>query len=217
MIWKPACLVLIPLYGSLATVGGVEATAKSKNKGAAVYIIPQSKVVVSRLPPESLSERIAKTELQAWANTTQNTRTRKTISQILTDKSLWGKDFPSVLAHLQSFRQAGENQIAVFADKVVTTTPLKSEAEARRIAEKLQQAISETNAKPNALTQRLLSLDQGQRKSLKAEVLSYFGDDESVRVKVNSLICSRKNYRWLRSKTTWSTGKSLDCGDPDRR
>lgn len=188
MIWKLGCLLLIPLCWSLVTVGGIEASAKSSKEWAAIYRIQQSSAVVSRVRPQSPSEQISKIKRQAMVKGTQDTMTRrKTIFQILTDKSLWGKDFLTVLAHLQSFEHAGERQIAVFPDKVVTMTPLKSEAEAKRVSEKLKQAISETNAKPTPLTEKLMRLIKGERKSLKADVLRYFPDDESVRVKVNSL------------------------------
>lgn len=188
MTWKLACLLLIPLCWSLVTVGGTKASAKSSKEWAAIRRMQPSTAVSSRVQPPSPSVKNSRIKLPASVKNTQNTMTqRKTIFQILTDKSLWGKDFLSVLVHLQSFQQAGERQIAVFAEKVVTTTPLKSEAEAKRVAEKLQQAISETNARPTPLTQKLMQLNEGQREALKPEVLRYFPDDESVRVKVNSL------------------------------
>lgn len=51
-------------------------------------------------------------------NQTQQTA----LEDILTDQSLWGEDFPSVLSALPAFTQAGEQQVSVFPNRIIGRT-----------------------------------------------------------------------------------------------
>src|SRR6202043_2141355 len=44
----------------------------------------------------------------------------KSLEQILTDKRLWGRDFPKALATLPQFERAGETHIVVMHAQVVS-------------------------------------------------------------------------------------------------
>ena len=128
--------------------------------------------------------------IEASAKRLKNAKPQKrTVTQILTNKTLWGRDLLTVLAFLQSFQKANENQIAVFPTKVVTSKPLKSKDEAKRAAARLDASLDEMKKNPTPLSKKLFQLQPNgdQKKSLDADVLEYFAEDESMRVEVNSL------------------------------
>ncbi len=54
------------------------------------------------------------------------TPTGASLTQILTIDELWGDDFQAVLAYLQSWELVGEQEVAVFGDRIVGATPYES-------------------------------------------------------------------------------------------
>lgn len=126
--------------------------------------------------------------VEASVNRLKNAKLQKrTVTDILTNKNLWGKDLLTVLTVLEGFQKANESQIAVFPTKVVTTKPLKSEDEAKGVANRLEKALDEVNKNPTPFSRKIIQLNKNQKKSFDAEVLRYFSEDESIRVQVDSL------------------------------
>jgi hypothetical protein len=66
------------------------------------------------------------------------------IQKVLLDSSLWGRDFPAVLAVLRAFAAAGETTLYVFADRAAGGTPFRSSQAAQAQLAKAREA----SAKP---------------------------------------------------------------------
>lgn len=183
---KLASLLLIAICWNLAAISGVKASTKSLKEKPPFRAT--HRFSAAEFTAQAAAYRDKKTEAKLRATRQQKAKLqKKTVLQILTDKVLWGKDFLTVLAYLESFQRVNETRIAVFSDEVVTTTALKSEDEGKRAAEQLNQTIEKLTADPTPLNKNLLLRFDGQRKTLRAEVLPYFAEDESVRVRVDSL------------------------------
>jgi hypothetical protein len=105
---------------------------------------------------------------------------RRTVSQILADPTLWGPDFPSLLAQLEALQRTAERQVIVFRDRAVLSTPFKTEAEARSAAANIDRAMSELRSQPTALFNRMRS--RGAITVLPAEVIAQFPEDRTARV-----------------------------------
>ncbi len=69
--------------------------------------------------------------------------------RILKDDSLWGKDYPAVLAYIQSWNKIEETKIGIFPLVVVGTTIYKNQDEAKQKAEELSRSLQETPPLPN--------------------------------------------------------------------
>jgi hypothetical protein len=103
--------------------------------------------------------------------------------KILTDRTLWGKDFPTVLAYLQSWEQTGERKVAVFPSQVVGTTLYKTREDAQQAAMKLTRAMEAPQPRPKPEFAALLrEVPPQQPIPLRLEVIPFFPDDGSVRV-----------------------------------
>lgn len=92
-------------------------------------------------------------------NQAQQTR----IEDILTDQSLWGKDFPSVLVSLPAFTRAGEQQVAVFPDKILGRTKYtkRTAPPVARLARELKATSNRSPLSPKVrtlLSQGVISL-----------------------------------------------------------
>lgn len=180
MIRDLACLLLMAFYGNPAVISGGEAFEKSSKDGVPAKTIRQLSAVHRQKKPV--------VKHRTGVNRSRNVKMqKKTVFQILSDQALWGKDFPTVLSYLQSFENSGERQSAIFANKIVTTTPLKAEKDAKPAAERLNRSLDDLKANPTPLFQKLIQRAAGQPASLKAEILPYFAEDRSVRIEINSL------------------------------
>lgn len=122
-------------------------------------------------------------------NQTQQTA----LENILTDQSLWGKDFPSVLGALPAFTQAGEQQVSVFPDRIIGRTKYTRRAQA---AAKLQRLTLGLRASPRL-------------RSLSPKVGSYLGQG---RVSLNVQVYQLPDDRTFRIS---ATGPSAQFLGPD--
>lgn len=104
----------------------------------------------------------------------------KVQADILTDQSLWGEDFPSVLAALPAFRTAGEQQVAVFPNQVLGRTKYKERGQP---AQKLARFASGLKAYQN-LTPRSAQLMTYMAKGRTALTPTVFllQDDRTFRI-----------------------------------
>lgn len=66
---------------------------------------------------------------------------RRGLEDILTDQSLWGDRFPSVLAALPAFAGGGESQIWVFSDRVVGGNKFRDRDQADRQVRNVSEAM----------------------------------------------------------------------------
>jgi hypothetical protein len=76
---------------------------------------------------------------------------RRNLEDILTDRTLWGERFPSVIAALPAFAAGGESQIWVFSDRVVGGNKFRerdqSERQVKNVSEALKTARQPRSAK----------------------------------------------------------------------
>ena len=63
------------------------------------------------------------------------------LEEILTDQSLWGERFPTVIAALPAFAGAGESQIWVFPDRVVGGNKFRDRDQADRQVKNVSEAL----------------------------------------------------------------------------
>jgi len=66
---------------------------------------------------------------------------RRGVEDILTDQSLWGERFPSVVAALPAFAGGGESQIWVFSDRVVGGNKFRDREQADRQVRNVSEAL----------------------------------------------------------------------------
>jgi hypothetical protein len=104
----------------------------------------------------------------------------KSLEDILTDQSLWGKDFPSVLRALPAFGRAGEQQVSVFPHRILGRT---KHAERKQTDPNVARLAQQLNATQNLTprSQRLQAYIGKERTRLKAEVFQ-LPDDRTFRV-----------------------------------
>lgn len=104
----------------------------------------------------------------------------KRIEDILTDQSLWGANFPSVLGSIPAFSRAGEKQISVFPDRVIGRTKYTGRGEVElRLARFARELIAAQNLNPRST--RIGSYMTSGRTALKAEVFQ-LPDDRTLRI-----------------------------------
>ena len=107
-------------------------------------------------------------------NQAQQTR----LEDILTDQSLWGEDFPSVLKTLEAFSRAGERQVSVFPDKILGRTKYTRRAQAEPGLSRLAQGLKVT---PKARSSKFESLITQARTALTTRII-LFPDDRTFRI-----------------------------------
>ena|SRR2546421_6251621 len=94
----------------------------------------------------------------------QGNNQRRSVKEILADPQLWGKDFPTVLATIPSWKQV-EQRVVIFPARTLGDTPYRSSAEAERV-------------------RTILNGTMGQNDKLRASVVTWLEDD-SFRVAVS--------------------------------
>ena len=123
---------------------------------------------------------------------------KRTIDAILTDPTLWGKDFSVALASLQSWPEVGERTIMIFKDRIVSGTPFKTRDEAEQKSKKVTEVMATKEFKPKPGFQAMFKgVAPGPATALKTEILSRFQDDDSVRV-----AATRPNAQFLAPNLT---------------
>jgi hypothetical protein len=72
------------------------------------------------------------------------------LKQILAERSLWGKDFPTALGYLASLKEIGERKVAVYPRHFVVDTSHRRSEGARQDAARLEAALrkAQPKAKP---------------------------------------------------------------------
>jgi hypothetical protein len=107
-------------------------------------------------------------------NQAQQTR----LEDILTDQSLWGEDFPSVLKTLAAFTRAGERQVSVFPDQILGRTKYTRRAQAEPNLYRLAQGLKLT---PKVRSSKLESFLNQARTALTTRIIQ-FPDDRTFRI-----------------------------------
>jgi hypothetical protein len=108
---------------------------------------------------------------------------KPTIDAILTDPTLWGKDFPLALASLQSWPEAGERSVLIFQNRIVGGTTPKTREEAEQKAKKVTEVMATKQFKPKPEFEAMFKDSAPSPDAvLKTEVLARFQDDDSMRV-----------------------------------
>jgi hypothetical protein len=108
-----------------------------------------------------------------------------TMNRIFEDKTIWGPDFPVLLAHLQSLERAKQQQVLVFPDRAVVASPAKTEDEAKKLADTLNTQISELQKNPTPLFKRMSARSPAAR-PLRATV-ERLPEDQSFRASIPGL------------------------------
>lgn len=114
-----------------------------------------------------------------WSATIQ----RMDVAQVLTKAGIWGKDFPTVLAFLESWNRINEQKIYVFPDRVVGSTQYNSRDAARGAAARLSDAMKAPRSRPKAgLADLLRGASPQAQTQLRVEVIRFLPDDDSFHV-----------------------------------
>lgn len=126
--------------------------------------------------------------------TTQGARGRETkdeavqpgdggsLAKILSDKSLWGSDFPKALSSLPTWEAAGENTVEVFPNQIVSRPPAEGESPAAH-ASRIMAALRRQPPRPKpAYAEFLRAAGPEGVSSLKVERVESFKDDQKPRV-----------------------------------
>ena len=111
------------------------------------------------------------------ANFQPATNQRMDVAQVLTRAGIWGKDFPSVLAFLESWKRINEQKIYVFPDRVVGGTQYRKREEAQTVGARLTEAMKATRSKPKPQFADLLKGAQGPSQ-LRIETIRFLPDDD---------------------------------------
>ena len=108
------------------------------------------------------------------------------LASVLGERNLWGKDFPLVLLSLPNWNQIGDRRVAVFSNRIVSAVSHKTRDEAQQSIRKLDVLLAaapsvEANA---ALAPLLKGVSLKQPVRLRAEIVSPFIDDDSIRIAI---------------------------------
>lgn len=120
--------------------------------------------------------------LSAAAALRQTPAKAPAVVPILSDRALWGEEFYGLLAFLPDFQNAGEQRIAIFADRVVGARRSESLREAQRRARALDQDLR--RGPDRSLTTVVNRLFQVQKPPAVNATAIQFLDDRSYRVAV---------------------------------
>jgi hypothetical protein len=108
---------------------------------------------------------------------------KPTLSSILSDRTLWGKDFPLALASLQSAHEVGERRVAIFPTRIVGGTAFKTREDAEQTSRTLTEAMAAREFKPKPEFEAMFrAIGPRPAELLKAEIIPAFADDDSIRV-----------------------------------
>lgn len=117
------------------------------------------------------------------ANTQPVTTQRMDVAQVLAKAGIWGKDFPSLLAFLESWNRVNEEKIYVFADRVVGATQYRKREDAQSAAARLADAMKSTRSRPKRQVADLLrGVPAGAQDQLRIEVIRFLPDDDLFHV-----------------------------------
>ncbi len=129
-------------------------------------------VSARRLPPSGRPHAHASTPMQETSMT-----------RVLADRTVWGKDFPTALAFVESWGRAGERRLYVFPDRVVGATQHRTSDDAKRAATKLSEAMRTARRRARPGFEELLRGAPTQSPAaLRVEVVRLEPDDEYFHV-----------------------------------
>ncbi|MBI3909714.1 MAG: hypothetical protein HY320_02130 [Armatimonadetes bacterium] len=105
------------------------------------------------------------------------------LKNILTDRTLWGQDWPLAVAHLTAWSRAGESKVEIFLDALRGTTPYENTEQATKAASQLAAATKEPQPRLKAEVVARLGTRVNQRAaSMQARVVRLYTEDESTRI-----------------------------------
>ncbi|HEX6186031.1 MAG TPA: hypothetical protein VFZ44_19230 [Pyrinomonadaceae bacterium] len=105
------------------------------------------------------------------------------VVRILNDRTLWGKDFPTALAFIESMGRAGERRVYVFPDRVVGAARYRTQEEAQRAAARLAEAMRTPRRRARPAYDVLLQgVPLQSPTTLRVEVVRLEPDDENFHV-----------------------------------
>lgn len=107
--------------------------------------------------------------------------TRASVERILIDSTLWGNDFPAVLANIRSWEQVGETAVVIFPDRVIGATPYEGVGLAQPRAEALADGMKEATPTTNPTFSRILETYHGVPPQFRVTVIP-FPKDGSQRI-----------------------------------
>ena len=108
-----------------------------------------------------------------------------TLTKILTDRSLWGKDFAASLARIPSWNRVGEAKVVLFMDRAMGNSPYETRQQAEAAAAKLSQAMGMAPVRP--VPDFLSMLEGAQQVPFRVEVMPYADDSFHVALIDSSL------------------------------
>lgn len=103
------------------------------------------------------------------------------LQRILTDSTLWGKDFPAVLANLPGWRGIGEYTIAVFPDRVLGGTAYPTRDDAQPMIARLREALGRPKGTPRPDFAALLDVPLKTPPPFETTA-ALLGEDHSARI-----------------------------------
>lgn len=104
----------------------------------------------------------------------------KGMEDILTDQSLWGESFPSVLSSLPAFTRAGEEQVSVFSGRILGRTKYARRGQTEPRVTKLAEELKATQNLTPRSSRMAIYMTKG-RIALRAEVYQ-LPDDRTFRI-----------------------------------
>ena len=111
------------------------------------------------------------------------TQSKPTLSSILSDRTLWGKDFALALTFLQSWHEAGEGKVAIFSKRIVGSTAFRTREDAEKVTSKLTDAMARIVFRPKPEFEAMFKgIEPRLAAPVKAELIPAFADDDSIRV-----------------------------------
>ena len=133
------------------------------------------------------------------------------VVQILTNRALWGKDFPTALAFLESWNRINEQKIFMFTNRVVGSTRYKTREAAQQAAARLSEAMKTPRSRPKPELADLLQGVPAQAPSqLRVEVVRFLPDDDFFHV-----AWSNPSLQFLAPNLTVATVRER-IGPPER-
>jgi hypothetical protein len=103
------------------------------------------------------------------------------LQRILTDGSLWDRDFAALLANLPSWRAVGESSVVVFRDRALGGTPYTDRDRAQLLVARMRDALSQAKGTPNPQFAALLDAALKAAPNFETTVVT-LGEDGSTRV-----------------------------------
>jgi hypothetical protein len=138
-----------------------------------------------------------------------------TIQQVLANPHIWGKDLPTALADVSAMRKTGETHVAIFSNKVESTSG-KKPAEADIHMADLLRALTSVSAFETSEYHRVLDCNHGPKAVCASPVSTRFQRIEKVdnNDKVEVAAISTR-LQFLKPETSIATIKS-ELGTPEQ-